>query len=218
MISVSSDCAGMNVPPAFVDSPLEPIARTAASEAVTTPEVSDLTARLARGDETAFHEFYQRYFNRLLRYLLVVANGNEELAREALQLTFLRVARHVRRFDSEPVFWGWLTVLARSSITDEQRKFGRYQALLARFFLRQSDSSENQPKEERFLSLVREELDDLPSDERELIERKYFNNEPVRELAEACQLGEKAMESRLLRIRRKLKAAVLDRLRHETTD
>ena len=147
-----------------------------------------------------------------------MANGNEELAREALQLTFLRVARHVRRFDSETAFWGWLTVLARSSITDEQRKLGRYQALLARFFQRQPPEPESQPTEAHFLTLVREELDGLPADERELIERKYFNGEPVRGLAEGCQLTEKAMESRLLRIRRKLKTAVLDRLGHETTD
>src|SRR5262245_8686387 len=214
---VSADFAGMNAPPAFVDSPLEPIAKTA-TDPVETSEVSTLTSRLSRGDEAAFQEFFRRYFNRLFRYLLVVANGNEELAREALQLTFLRVARHVRRFDSEAVFWGWLTVLARSSVTDEQRKLGRYQALLARFFQRLPPEPENQPTEAHFLTLVREELEGLPADERELIERKYFNGEPVRGLAEACELTEKAMESRLLRIRRKLKTAVLDRLRHETTD
>src|SRR5688572_25784353 len=99
MIVADSDFAGMNVPPAFVDSPIEPSATTA-SEAETAADVPALTARLARGDEAAFQEFYDRYFNRLLRYLLVVARGDEELVRDALQLTFVRVARHVRKMDS----------------------------------------------------------------------------------------------------------------------
>jgi DNA-directed RNA polymerase specialized sigma24 family protein len=74
------------------------------------PDVIRLTTTMSRGDEEAFHEFYNLYFNRLLRYLIVVTNGQEEIAREAVQLTFVRVARHVRKFDSETAFWNWLAV------------------------------------------------------------------------------------------------------------
>jgi RNA polymerase sigma-70 factor (ECF subfamily) len=174
---------------------------------------------MARGDETAFHEFYAAYFNRLLRYLLVVSRGNEEVSRDALQLAFVRVARHVRRFESEPAFWSWLTVLARSSIVDETRKRSRYQALLARFIEHTPEAADSHSSaDQRFLELVREELAALPAEERELMERKYFGREPIRTLADERDLTEKAMESRLLRIRRKLKTAVLDRMRNETTD
>ena len=69
---------------------------------------------MARGDQNAYRRFYELYFDRLLRYMLVVT-GNEQAAREALHSTMLRVARHARRFDSEAVFWRWLTVLGRSS-------------------------------------------------------------------------------------------------------
>src|SRR5271154_889817 len=95
------------------------IIATMAPEQDLPPDVPDLTARMARGEEVAFHEFYRLYFNRLLRYLFVVAGGREEIAREALQLAFVRVARHVRRFDSEAAFWNWLAVLARQCVADE---------------------------------------------------------------------------------------------------
>ena len=47
-----------------------------------------MTRAMTKGDEMAYRNFHEIYFDRLLRYLLVVANGNEEAAREALQLTF----------------------------------------------------------------------------------------------------------------------------------
>ena len=216
MISLS---AGFDREPALVEPPIDIDANLAPANE-TPLDVPALTGRMARGDEAAFHEFYNSYFNRLLRYLLVVTGGREENARDALQLTFVRVARHVRRFESEAAFWNWLTVLARSSVVDESRKRSRYQALLARFFLERTldDTMESRDADRRFLELVNEELAALPATERELIERKYFDGEPVRSLADERRLTEKAMESQLLRIRRKLKIAVLDRLRNETTD
>jgi RNA polymerase sigma factor (sigma-70 family) len=174
---------------------------------------------MARGEETAFHEFYRLYFNRLLRYLLVAANGQEEIAREALQLTFLRVARHVRRFETEPAFWNWLTVLARSAFTDEIRKRSRYQGLLARFFQTRTVEAElYNDADARFEELLSSEMAKLPVEDRELLEQKYFNGESVRHLASNRQMTGKAMESHLLRIRRKLKASVLERLKNETSE
>jgi hypothetical protein len=55
----------------------------------------------------------------------------------------------------------------------------------------------------------------MSADERVLLERKYLKGEPVRALAVEWEMSEKAMESHLLRIRRKLKAAMLGRLQDE---
>src|SRR5579872_956113 len=74
--------------------------------------VALLTWRMSKGDEEAFREFHSLYFVRLRRYLLVVARGDEAQAQEALQETFLRVARQARVFQSEDVFWNWLRAVA----------------------------------------------------------------------------------------------------------
>ena len=58
----------------------------------------------------------------------------------------------------------------------------------------------------------------LPPDERELVERKYFARESVREIAASLQITEKAVESRLTRVRLKLKAETLNGLKHEAKD
>lgn len=177
-------------------------------------DVASLTARMARGEESAYRQFYECYFDRLLRYLLVVAGGHEEQAREALQSTLLRVARHARRFDSEAVLWSWLTVLARTALIDEQRKQSRYRGLLDRFLSRHrvETAPSVDDADRRLAELLERQLTALPQEERELLERKYFEHKSVAEIAAALASSEKAVESRLGRVRRKLKEMVLKEL------
>jgi len=137
-------------------------------------DIARLTAEMARGDEAAYGTFYQLYFARLLRYLLVLASGREDAAREALQIALLRVVRHIRVFESEIVFWSWLTVLARSAIVDEERKRHRFLAILVSFFQRnQVDASPADGEADaRLWALLESNLAALSTDERELIDQK----------------------------------------------
>ncbi|MGD0016171.1 MAG: sigma-70 family RNA polymerase sigma factor [Verrucomicrobiia bacterium] len=182
-------------------------------------DIAALTSRMARGDEEAFRAFHAAYFPRLLRYLFVVTHGDEEIVHEALQSTLVRVARHVRRFDSEAVFWSWLTVLSRSAVVDEQRKRQRRVALLYQFFQRQQ--IDNQPTDHEadasLRVLLEQGLGDLTAEERALMERKYFEEESVRDIAASLNTTEGAVESRLMRTRRRLKDIILARLKDETT-
>jgi RNA polymerase sigma-70 factor, ECF subfamily len=171
-------------------------------------EIAALTTDMARGGEDAFREFYDRYFNRLLGYLLVLTRGHEDVAREALQTAMLRVVKHVRRFESEPAFWSWLTVLARTALVDQERKRNRYVELLDRF------GGENVPASETHLvECLKQSVATLPPDELVLIERKYFEGEAVAHIAASLNLSEKAVESRLGRIRQKLKQQTLELLK-----
>ncbi|MGI8602346.1 MAG: RNA polymerase sigma factor [Verrucomicrobiales bacterium] len=175
-------------------------------------EITALTARLARGHEEAWREFFERYFSRLLRYLLVLHRGREDLAREAVQLTLLRAAKHMRAFHSEEALWRWLTVLARSAVVDEARKKNRYLNFLARFRQEPPPATATDPRLEMALDHC---LALLTSEERCLLEQKYFDGASVREIAELGGASEKAIESRLSRVRRKLKTILLKHLRHE---
>ena len=131
-------------------------------------DIAALTGRMTAGDEDAYRMFHELYFQRLLRYLLIVTGGREEAAREALQLALLRVVRHIRRFDAEAVFWSWLTVLARSALVDEERKRHRYLAFLDRFFRReQIEAATNVEADGRLQELLTANLDTLPWEERD---------------------------------------------------
>lgn len=165
----------------------------------------------------AYQQFFDLYCNRLFRYLLVVAAGDEELARDALQLTMMRLVRYIKRFDSAEVFWSWLTVLARSALADEQRKHRRYLGLLDRFFRREQArlALVDNAADTTLLQSLENGLANLSLEERDLVERKYFLAQSVRAIASQLQITEKAIESRLVRIRKKLKNSILAQLKYE---
>ncbi len=177
-----------------------------------------LTRRMAAGDELAYRTFYDAYFNRLSRYLLVVTAGDEDAAREALQAALVRVVRHIKVFPSDAIFWSWLTVLARSALSDQSRKRRRYLAFLDRFtwHTRAQQAAPADPETDARLGILLEtSLGALPFDERRLLEAKYFERRSVREIAGDLGLSEKAVDSRLVRIRQKLKNAILEALKRE---
>jgi RNA polymerase sigma-70 factor (ECF subfamily) len=181
-------------------------------------DIAVLTRAMAAGDETAYRIFYDAYFDRLLRYLLVVTGGNEDAAGEVLQLALVRVVRHVKAFETEEKFWSWLTVLARSALADESRKRRRYFAFLERFTRQQETrpaAMDNGEADECLRALLEGKLTALPVDERQLVEQKYILRRSVREIADGQQTTEKAVESRLSRVRQKLKDAVLAELKNE---
>jgi len=132
-------------------------------------QVEALTRRMAEADEKAWRSFYDQYFDRLWRYLLVAAEGNEDLARESLQAALVRVARHIKVFRDGDVFWSWLTVLARTAFADERKKRRRYFFFLERF-KRQAevegeDANEDQAGE-RLNTLLRRHVASLPPEVR----------------------------------------------------
>lgn len=173
---------------------------------------------MAEADESAYRTFYDAYFDRLSRYLLVVTGGDEDAGHEALQAALVRVVRHIKVFPNDAVFWSWLTVLARSALSDQTRKRRRYLAFLDRFtqhaHVEHAAQGDDQP-DAKLLALLGRGVAGLPPDERALVERKYFMRQSVREIAAELQTSEKAIESRLVRIRRKIKDTMLASLKHE---
>jgi RNA polymerase sigma-70 factor, ECF subfamily len=162
---------------------------------------AELTRRMVKGEEEAFGRFYDLYSARLCGYLFVICRGNEQQARELLQETMIKVARYVRVFDEEEIFWKWLTVVARSCWVDETRKRNRYLAALDRFWNWRSVDSAVESDE----MLLVGSLELLCDEDRALLTQKYLEGLSVREIAQACGSSEKAVESRLTRARSRMK-------------
>jgi RNA polymerase sigma factor (sigma-70 family) len=180
------------------------------------PAVSRLTRGLAVGNEAVFREFHELYFHRLFRYLLVVAHGDEMLARDALQETFVRVARHARRFEDEKAFWDWLAVLGRSAVADGGRRQSRYRRLLAIFMHEPRPPASTAPcVDEPVFGALESAMTRLDDADRALLGRKYSDGCTAQQIAAESGLTEGAIESRLVRIRRELRGHILKFLRHD---
>ena len=185
-----------------------------AADACVPSAVAQLTTAMRRGDEDAYREFFRLYFHRLLAYLIVVTRGDEELARDLLQQTMIKVAKHIRVFDDEAVLWRWLALLARTAAVDHGRKSQRYFGFLKRFWNFHTPPAVDE-KERQFENALSEQIQLLEPEERRVLEKKYFDRSSVKEIAAELNLSEKAVESRLSRARAKLKQQLLERLRHE---
>ncbi|WOO42482.1 RNA polymerase sigma factor [Rubellicoccus peritrichatus] len=166
------------------------------------PDIRQLTRRMRKGNEMAYREFYDKYSLRLLRYLVALHTGNLEAARETMQDTFLKVAKHIRCFDDEAVFWGWLRAVAKSVFLDHTRKQGRYWRMLNRF---RAEPISNEPVEDHLNEALQKALEAMPATERDLIEAKYFRKSSYEEIAQQLGLTGKAVENRLARARSSLR-------------
>lgn len=181
-----------------------------ALDSASASEVLALTNGIIAGDEAAAQKFFETYCDRLFRYLLVVARGDEETAREILSVTMIKATRQMRSLPSEVDLWRWLTRIAWTSFVDFCRKRKRRIATV-------NDESVtlNAPALDHDTSMslaLTECLSELPAEERAIVEAYYFEHQSQTELAAQMQSTRKAVESRLARIRQKLRAALLQKI------
>lgn len=186
-----------------------PVFAADSSSAPSASPLRVLTAGLAAGDDTAWAQFHRDYGPGLFRSLLARTRGDHDLASEALQQTYLRVARHARPCDSAAMFDSWLRTVARSALHDCFRRRQSFWAMLSRRKADPSDQLFEETADEQLLQTLESVLATLGDEERALLEAKYFYGANVRALATRMSLSEKAVESRLTRARAELRERLL---------
>jgi len=208
------DGASFGLVSASADSQLERLLKSRSPTAGGTSDIRGLTLAIRRGDADAFSRFYDLYSFRLYRFLLVLTRGDENAAQEVCQAVLIKLAKRFEVFDQERALWAWLCTLAKNAFIDyyraEQRR-NRFVSLekLPPAFGIEGDS------EHQLSEILRDALASLMPEERELIQAAYVDERPLQELADASGQTYKAVESRLARLRQKLKKQLLKNLRHE---
>ncbi len=176
--------------------------------------VPQLTAAVRLGNETAVRALHARYCDRLTRYALVVARGNEAVAVEAVQTAFLKSLRHLRALPDESALWAWLARAARTAASDIGRRSRRYAATLSRLaamFSRQAEPPV-EDTEAVWLAALEEAIAQLDDESRELIQARYYQRRPLSEVAASLSSTDRAIEGRLARVREKLRRSILQQL------
>ena len=79
------------------------------------------TARLRRGDLTGLDGLMARHQDRLFRYLRRLL-GDETVAEDLFQQTWVRVAERARRYDPSRPFRPWLLAVAHNLALDHLRR------------------------------------------------------------------------------------------------
>jgi RNA polymerase sigma-70 factor (ECF subfamily) len=171
-------------------------------------ELRRLTTAMAAGDDAAWARFHEIYGPALFRQLLALARGDHDLARETLQHTYLRIAKHVRPCDTEAMFRCWLRTVARTALQDCWRRRRSFTDLLFRRGLEPPELADP-ATDDRLMSELDKALRRLDPADQALLEAKYFAGLDVRTLASNLGLTPKAVESRLTRARVALRRELL---------
>ena len=169
---------------------------------------------MARGDEAAFRQLYDRYQPRLFRLALVLGRGDESLAQDTVQSVFVTAAAKLRRVDSEEHLWNWLARVARQQLAKAWRQRQRDPAVVGMADLPEC------PDAVKPDSVLEESLDAalqaMDAEERQLVEWFYFDRLSHQEIAGQLNATPKAVSGRLERARAKLRSLITRRLSHET--
>ena len=176
-------------------------------------EARRIAAGVARGEDGAFRELYDRYQNRLLRLALVLGRGDEALAHETVQSVFLAAASKLRRVESEAHLWNWLARVARQQIGKAWRQRGRDPTVVSVAELPEwpaAGESDSELEEKLDAALLA-----TGAEERQLIEWFYFDGLSHKEIAERLNSTPKAVSSRLERARARLKSLLAHSGSHE---
>lgn len=81
----------------------------------------DLVRLYLRGDEGAFELLVRRYVPPIHRFLARLA-GDSHIAEDLAQETFVKVWRHLKKFDLNKSFKTWIFTIAKNAATDFFRK------------------------------------------------------------------------------------------------
>jgi RNA polymerase sigma-70 factor (ECF subfamily) len=176
-----------------------------------TPAHADrfLVARLLRGDEEAFAEFFETSFGPLFRFALPRAGGDASLAEELVQTTLVRAVCKLATYRGEAALLTWLTTICRREIATHYETQKKVPPMIdlseelpeVRAALESIGAAGAGPERAEVARLVQVVLDRLPSRYGDALEWKYIDGLSVAEIAERLGLGTKAAESVLTRAR-----------------
>lgn len=171
-----------------------------------------LVARLLRGDEDAFAQFFEASFGPLFRFALPRVDGDAGAAEEVVQTTLVRAVRGLATYRGEAALLTWLTTICRREIAthfemrrkapsmiDLTEELPEVRAALES--IGGDPRPESAMRRREVARLVQVVLDRLPGRYGDALEWKYIDGLFVAEIAQRLGIAVKAAESVLTRAR-----------------
>jgi RNA polymerase sigma factor (sigma-70 family) len=173
-----------------------------------------LPARFGSGDPDAIRAVYQSY-GRLVYSVAYKVLGDAGLAEDATQQTFVQAWRAAGTYDPSRALGAWLAAIARRAAIDVYRRERRHRGA-EDITMHESALVTAPPSAEQIYDVwaVRQALETLPDQDRELIRLQHFDELTHAEIAGQLAIPVGTVKSRSYRAHRRL-AGLLGHLRAE---
>ena len=180
----------------------------------------ELVRSFLAGEERAFREIVVRYQSRLLNFIYRTI-GDRERGEDLVQEVFIRVYRHLARFDQTKKFSTWIYTIASNLAKNELRNRSRNPLVLFQTLTQGWDDEErplefedpdarpdDQFRKRHLRELIDKFVAQLPAHHREVFVLRELEGKSYEEIAEitACNLG--TVKSRLNRARTSFAALI----------
>ena len=173
---------------------------------------AELIARIARGEEAAFAQLYDRFSVPLYSLVRQITNDDTE-AQDALSEGFMQIWRRAATYDaSRSSAFSWAIMLVRNKTIDRLRVRQRVAKVRDRF------SAERAPDEDidaqsmltphlrERTRLVREMVNALPEDQRVPLEMSFFGGLTHEEIAESLETPLGTIKARIRRAMQRMRS------------
>ncbi|HKO15723.1 MAG TPA: sigma-70 family RNA polymerase sigma factor [Gemmatimonadaceae bacterium] len=190
-----------------------PLPGAAIREKLRVEDDAGVVAAFLGGEERAFQELVERYQGRLLNFIYRTI-GDREKAEDLVQEVFIRVYRHIHRFDRSKKFSTWVYTIASNLAKNELRNRSRNPLVLFQT-IKSNWEDEDRPlqfedttsrpddlyRKRHLRDLVEQTVAQLPEHHRQVFVLRELEGKSYEEIAEItdCNLG--TVKSRLNRAR-----------------
>jgi RNA polymerase sigma-70 factor (ECF subfamily) len=186
------------------------------------PSDVELVARCQRGEAQAFETLLGRY-RRKVYGLAMGMVGNRDDAMDVVQDAFVRVFRHIGRFQGDSSFYTWVYRITMNLCIDHVRKGSRmraapYEDRLSHEGVDQGDfpvlpvrhdvNPGKAARRHEIMDHVSAALEELPPHHRAVIVMREFEGLSYEEMAHVMQVPKGTIMSRLFHARQKLQKAL----------
>ena len=183
----------------------------------------DLVERIRAGDKAAFEHLMRRHNQQLYRVARAIVTNDDE-AQDVLQQAYVQAYLHLDQFAGRSRLSTWLTRIVIHEALNRRRRSHTVTESLDQHEAAMSRSDTQTPDPERLAyvgelrTLLERAIDALPESYRVVFVCREVEGLSTAETAEALDLGEEAVKTRLHRSRAMLRRELLERAGVATPD
>jgi RNA polymerase sigma-70 factor (ECF subfamily) len=171
----------------------------------------ELLIKAAQIDPKAFAPLYDKYYVQIFRFVLKRL-ANEQDASDITSQVFVKAITNIKKYQFRGVpFTSWLHMVARN----EMNLLFRGQKYTRTVDVKTEQLNDiieefDGPREDKRLPLLLEVISKLSVEEIELLEMRYFEKRPFKEVSEILGITESNAKVKMHRIIKKLKNLMLE--------
>ena len=174
-----------------------------------------LVEAIKLGDSDAFEELYRTYFRRIHNFAVSKLGSSGE-AEDVTQEVFAAVFSCIGRFEGRSDLVVWIYGITRNLLNNRIRRQGGVRLVSLDELLPEASSNDNGPERQALaretLRRVEAAIEDLPRDQRKILELRHTKRFAIRKIAEIMNRSEDAVKSSLYRTRRTLASRLPDQV------